>query len=131
MFGVQTTGAANDLQRATGLARKMVSMFGMNETLGLMTSATVEHQYLDGRSYMDCSDETAALVDREVQKLLSFCYASAKETLCNNRQLLDDIAALLLEKETITGEEMMAIIHPTAEEVPEEIPAESELTVDN
>ena len=131
VFGVQTTGAANDLQRATGLARKMVSMFGMNETLGLMTSATVEHQYLDGRSYMDCSDETAALVDREVQKLLSFCYASAKETLCNNRQLLDDIAALLLEKETITGEEMMAIIHPHAEEVPEETPTESELTVDN
>ncbi|MBE6943738.1 MAG: ATP-dependent zinc metalloprotease FtsH [Ruminococcaceae bacterium] len=121
VFNTQTTGAANDLQRATGLARKMITMFGMNETLGLMTSATVEHQYLDGRSYMDCSDETAALVDREVQKLLAGCYASAKETLQNNRQLLDDIAALLLEKETITGEEMMAIINPPAEE----------LTIDN
>ena len=87
----------------------------------VITSATVEHQYLDGRSYMDCSDETAALVDREVQKLLAGCYASAKETLQNNRQLLDDIAALLLEKETITGEEMMAIINPPAEE----------LTIDN
>ena len=117
VFRTQTTGAANDLQRATGLARKMISMFGMNEELGLMTSAVVEHQYLDGRSYMDCSDETAAQVDREVKKLLAACYASAKEALQNNRRLLDDIAALLLEKETITGEEMMAIIHPP---VPEE-----------
>ncbi|MBE6925812.1 MAG: ATP-dependent zinc metalloprotease FtsH [Ruminococcaceae bacterium] len=132
VFGTQTTGAANDLQRATALARKMVAMFGMNETLGLMTSATVEHQYLEGRSYMDCSDETAALVDREVQKLLATCYASAKETLQNNRKLLDDIAALLLEKETITGDEMMAIINPPTEELPaEETPTESELTVDN
>ena len=74
---------------------------------------------------MDCSDETAALVDREVQKLLASCYASAKETLQNNRRLLDDIAALLLEKETITGDEMMAIINPPAEEVPvEETPTE-------
>ena len=125
VFRTQTTGAANDLQRATGLARKMISMFGMNEELGLMTSAVVEHQYLDGRSYMDCSDETAAQVDREVKKLLDACYASAKETLQNNRQLLDDIAALLLEKETITGEEMMAIINPP---VSEEAPAEGNPT---
>ena len=131
VFNTQTTGAANDLQRATALARKMVSMFGMNDALGLMTSATVEHQYLEGRTYMDCSNDTAALVDREVQKLLASCYASAKETLCNNRALLDDIAALLLEKETITGEEMMAIIHPPVEEAPtEEPPAEGELTID-
>ena len=125
VFRTQTTGAANDLQRATGLARKMISMFGMNEELGLMTSAVVEHQYLDGRSYMDCSDETAAQVDREVKKLLAACYASAKETLQNNRRLLDDIAALLLEKETITGEEMMAIINPP---VSEEAPAEGSPT---
>ena len=125
VFRTQTTGAANDLQRATGLARKMISMFGMNEELGLMTSAVVEHQYLDGRSYMDCSDETAAQVDREVKKLLAACYASAKETLQNNRRLLDDIAALLLEKETITGEEMMAIINPP---VSEEAPAEGNPT---
>ena len=90
-----------------------------------MTSAVVEHQYLDGRSYMDCSDETAAQVDREVKKLLAACYASAKETLQNNRRLLDDIAALLLEKETITGEEMMAIINPP---VSEEAPAEGNPT---
>ena len=132
VFNTQTTGAANDLQRATALARKMVSMFGMNDALGLMTSATVEHQYLEGRTYMDCSNDTAALLDREVQKLLASCYASAKETLCNNRALLDDIAALLLEKETITGEEMMAIINPpVSEETPtEETPAEGELTID-
>ena len=129
VFNTQTTGAANDLQRATALARKMVSMFGMNDALGLMTSATVEHQYLEGRTYMDCSNDTAALVDREVQKLLASCYASAKETLCNNRALLDDIAALLLEKETITGDEMMAIINPpVSEETPTEEPlAEGEI----
>ena len=126
VFNTQTTGAANDLQRATALARKMVSMFGMNDALGLMTSATVEHQYLEGRTYMDCSNDTAALVDREVQKLLASCYASAKETLCNNRALLDDIAALLLEKETITGDEMMAIINPPAEEAPAEKPQAEE-----
>ena len=91
-----------------------------------MTSATIEHQYLEGRTYMDCSNDTAAQVDREVQKLLATCYASAKETLQNNRKLLDDIAVLLLEKETITGDEMMAIINPPVPEEPpmEESPAE-------
>jgi cell division protease FtsH len=129
VFGVQTTGAANDLQRATALARKMVSLFGMNDELGLMTSAAVEHQYLEGRSYMDCSDDTAALVDREVQKLLAACYAEAKQILLDNRSLLDDISALLLEKETITGDEMMAIINPpVSEETPtEEPPAEGKI----
>ncbi len=153
VFNTQTTGAANDLQRATALARKMVALYGMNDELGLMTSAAIEHQYLEGRSYMDCSDDTSALVDQEVKKLLSQCYEEAKQTLRDNRGLLDDISKLLLEKETITGDEMMAIINPpaveetpaeettaeetTAEETPaeettaEETPAESELTMDN
>ena len=121
VFNTQTTGAANDLQRATALARKMVSLYGMNEELGLMTSAAIEHQYLDGRSYMDCSNDTSAIVDQEVKKLLSQCYEDAKQTLRDNRGLLDQISSLLLEKETITGEEMMAIINPPTEE----------LTIDN
>ena len=120
VFGVQTTGAANDLQRATGLARKMVSLFGMNEELGLMTSAAIENQYLEGQSYMDCSNETAALVDREVQKMLRSSYEEAKQTLQENRGLLDEIATLLLEKETITGEEMMAIIEAPVKDAPVE-----------
>ncbi len=124
VFNTQTTGAANDLQRATALARKMVTLFGMNDELGLMTSAAIEHQYLEGRSYMDCSNDTAALVDREVQKLLNACYNEAKTTLSENRELLDKIAAYLLEKETITGEEMMNIIQPPVEETPEEAPNE-------
>ena len=116
VFNTQTTGAANDLQRATALARKMVALYGMNDELGLMTSAAIEHQYLEGRSYMDCSDNTSAIVDQEVKKLLNQCYAEAKQTLIDNRQLLDKISNLLLEKETITGEEMMAIINPPVEE---------------
>ena len=120
VFNTQTTGAANDLQRATALARKMVALYGMNDELGLMTSAAIEHQYLEGRSYMDCSDDTSAIVDQEVKKLLNQCYAEAKQTLIDNRQLLDKISNLLLEKETITGEEMMAIINPPVEETPVE-----------
>ena len=128
VFNTQTTGAANDLQRATALARKMVALYGMNDELGLMTSAAIEHQYLEGRSYMDCSDDTSAIVDQEVKKLLNQCYAEAKQTLVDNRQLLDKISNLLLEKETITGEEMMAIINPPVEETPaEETPAEDEI----
>ena len=114
VFNTQTTGAANDLQRATALARKMISLYGMNDELGLMTSAAIEHQYLEGRSYMDCSNDTSAIVDQEVKKLLSGCYEEAKQTLRDNRGLLDEISNLLLEKETITGEEMMAIINPVA-----------------
>ena len=129
VFNTQTTGAANDLQRATALARKMVALYGMNDELGLMTSAAIEHQYLEGRSYMDCSDDTSALVDQEVKKILTQCYEEAKQTLRDNRQLLDKISAYLLEKETITGEEMMAIINPPVpEEAPvEETPAEGEI----
>ena len=125
VFNTQTTGAANDLQRATALARKMVALYGMNDELGLMTSAAIEHQYLEGRSYMDCSDDTSAMVDQEVKKLLAQCYEEAKQTLRDNRELLDKISGLLLEKETITGEEMMAIINPpVVEEAPTETPTE-------
>ena len=124
VFGVQTTGAANDIQRATALARKMVTLYGMNEEMGLLASAVVEHQYLDGNSYMDCSQETAALADREIQKLLDVCYTEAKKTLLENRNLLDRISEYLLEKETITGEELMQFINPPKEETNEEKSAE-------
>jgi len=111
VFGTQTTGAANDIQRATALARNMVALYGMSDELGLMAPATVQNQYLDGQTYMDCSQDTSALVDKAVQKLLNQCYADAKALLTKNRALLDDISEYLLAKETITGEEFMAYVN--------------------
>ena len=128
-FGVQTTGAANDLQRATALARNMVSQYGMGKKLGLMTTAAVEHEYLDGQAYMDCAQSTAAVVDQEVKQLLDESYADALNLLKEHRALLDEVAEFLLMKETITGEELMsfvnaaqkpAIAEPAAEEPKEE-----------
>ena len=110
VFGVQTTGAANDIQRATALARNMVTQYGMSEKFGLMSTASVENQYLDGQAYMDCSQETAAEVDKEVMEILQQAYADAKRILTENRGLLDEISEFLLVKETITGDEFMAIL---------------------
>ena len=126
VFGVQTTGAANDIQRATALARNMVTQYGMSDKFGLMTTASVQNQYLDGQAYMDCSQETAAQVDKEVLKLLDAAYADAKRILTENRQLLDEISEFLLVKETITGDELMAYVNadknalPQGEEAPKE-----------
>ena len=110
VFGVQTTGASNDIQRATSLARNMVTLYGMSDALGLMAPASVSHQYLEGQAYLDCSQETSALVDKEVQKLLDRCYADARQLLTDNRGLLDEISEYLLAKETITGDELMAFV---------------------
>ena len=118
VFATQTTGAANDIQRATALARNMVAQYGMSPELGLMAPATVTHQYLDGQAYMDCSQDTSALVDKEIQRILNTCYAEAVELLKKNRSLLDEISEYLLAKETITGEELMAFVN--AEKATEE-----------
>ncbi len=111
VFGVQTTGASNDIQRATSLARNMVTLYGMSEALGLMAPATVQHQYLEGNAYLDCSQQTSALVDQEVQKLLRSCYTETKQLLTSHRALLDEISQHLLAKETITGDELMAFVN--------------------
>ena len=111
VFGTVTAGAANDIQQATGLARKMVALYGMSPELGLMAAASVHNQYLEGQSHMDCSDETAALVDRAVKRILDESYAASKQILLENRELLDEIAEYLLAKETITGEELMAYVN--------------------
>jgi cell division protease FtsH len=116
VFGTKTTGASNDIQRATSLARNMITQYGMSEELGLMAPASVQHQYLEGNAYLDCSQETSAIVDREVQKLLDQCFIQAKTLLTENRALLDEISLHLLSKETITGDELMAFIHKPAEE---------------
>ena len=115
VFRTMTSGAANDIQQATGLARHMVSLYGMSEELGLMATASVQSQYLDGAAHMDCSQETAAKVDSAVQKLLNEAYANAKRVLMENRPLLDEISEYLLLKETITGEELMAFIRTSKE----------------
>ena len=126
VFGIQTTGASNDIQRATELARKMVTQFGMSDKIGLMTLASGGNEYLDGQAYMDCAQSTAADADSEIQKLLSSCYEDAKKLLIDNRPLLDEISLYLLQKETITGDELMAYVNadthrlPAAEDKPED-----------
>ena len=124
VFGTMTTGAANDLQRATALAKNMVALYGMSDELGLMAPAVIQNQYLDGQAHMDCSNETAAAVDAAVKKLVNDCYSESVRILTENRTLLDDIAAYLLTKETITGEELMNFVNPPAAE--EAVPAAAE-----
>ena len=127
VFGIQTTGASNDIQRATGLARAMVTQYGMSDKFGLMSTASVQHQYLDGQAYMDCSQEMAAEVDREVMKILETAYTGAKQLLTDNRSLLDEISEFLLVKETITGDELMAFVNAAKNPAPvEEIPETTE-----
>ena len=115
VFGVKTTGAANDIQRATTLARNMVAQYGMSEELGLMAPVSVSNQYLEGQSYMDCSQETSAKVDSAVKILLDRCYDEAKQILSDKRGLLDEISEFLLSKETITGDELMAYVNADKE----------------
>ena len=118
VFGTMTTGAANDLQRATGLARNMIAQYGMSDALGLMAPASVTHQYLDNAAQLDCSQDTAAKIDAAVQRLLQECYSQSVQVLQDNRQLMDEISLYLLEKETITGEELMAFLQPKPTEEP-------------
>ena len=105
-----TSGAANDIERATELARNLVARFGMCDEFDMMALGSVQSQYLDGSYSMTCAQETYAAADRETIKIIRQCHREAKEILQNNRELLDKIAAYLLQKETITGQEMMAII---------------------
>ena len=111
VFHTVTTGASNDIERATKLARTMVSQYGMSDTFGLMGLESVESQYLDGRSVLNCSDQTAAKLDDEVNKMLKEYYAKAKELLSENMECLDSVAEYLIDKETITGKEFMDIVN--------------------
>ena len=125
VFSTVTNGASNDIQRATGLAQYMVSLYGMSDELGLMATASIHSEYLDGQAHRDCSEETAALVDKAVQKLINTCYEDAKRILSENRALLDEIALYLLAKETITGDELMAYVRATEKANSAEEPTES------
>ena len=110
-FNTMTTGASNDIERATDLARKMITMYGMSDKFGVMGLATIQNQYLDGQMGMTCAQDTAAQVDSEIRDVLNRCFDEAVQILLDNRALLDEIAGYLLIKETITGAEMMAIIN--------------------
>ena len=110
VFGIETTGASNDIERATDLARKMVMQYGMSDRIGLMALTTKGNEYLDGQSYTDSAQTTAAAADEEVRKLLNDSYDQAKKILTENRGLLDEVALYLLQKETITGDELMQYV---------------------
>ena len=119
VFGNVTTGAANDIEKATQIARAMITQYGMSEKFGLMGLASAQNQYLDGRTVLDCGDDTATEIDHEVMKLLHLSYEKAKTALEENREALDKIAAFLIERETITGKEFMKIFHEV-KGIPEE-----------
>lgn len=121
VFGSITTGASNDLEKATSLARAMVTQYGMTDRFGLMSLESVENQYLDGRPVMHCGEKTSGEIDQEVMKILRECYETAIKLISENREILDQIADYLYEKETITGKEFMKIYHKVrGDEVEEE-----------
>lgn len=109
VFDTVTTGAANDIEQATKVARAMITQYGMSERFGLMGLESIQNRYLDGRAVLNCGDATAGEIDEEVMKMLKEAYAEAKRLLAENREALDKIAAFLIEKETITGKEFMKI----------------------
>ena len=111
VFDSVTTGAANDIEQATGIARNMVTQYGMSEKFGLIQLESVQDRYLNGGKVMECADVTAADVDREVMRIISESYEAAKRLLGENRELMDELAAYLLEKESITGKEFMKIFN--------------------
>ena len=130
VFDTVTTGAANDIEQATKVARAMITQYGMSEKFGLMGLATQENQYLSGRAVLNCGDDTATEVDHEVMKLLSESYEEAKQLIGSHREELDKIAEYLIRKETITGKEFMKIFRAVQQglDIPENL---NELELDN
>jgi len=125
VFDTVTTGASNDIEKATNIAKAMITQYGMSKKFGLIGLATVESRYLDGSAHLNCSDATAAEIDTEVVNLLKESYDKALELLRENRELMDKLAEFLIEKETITGKEFMQIFRkekglPEPEEKEEE-----------
>ena len=110
VFDSVTTGASNDIEKATSIARAMVTQYGMSDKFGLMGLARVENQYLSGQAILDCGDNTATEVDKEVMKILKKSYDEALSILRKNKDVMDKLAEFLIEKETITGKEFMKIL---------------------
>ncbi|WP_290762068.1 ATP-dependent zinc metalloprotease FtsH [Anaerostipes sp.] len=130
-FQTVTTGASNDIERATAMARAMVTQYGMSEEFGLMGLESISNRYLDGRPVMNCAESTAAKVDEVVMKILKDAYAKALELIRGNMDILDEAAQFLIEKETITGKEFMKIFNEKKglSEKTEDQPSEDEDTV--
>ena len=130
VFDSVTTGASNDIEQATKLARAMITQYGMSEKFGLIGLTTVEDQYLGGRATLNCGEATAAEIDQEVMKILKAAYDQALALLADNRDCLDKIAAFLIERETITGKEFMKIFHEV-KGIPDSETEQAEANVSN
>ena len=135
VFDTVTTGAANDIEQATKVARAMITQYGMSEKFGLMGLASQENQYLSGRAVLNCGDDTATEIDHEVMQLLHYSYEEAKRLLNEHREALDKIAGYLISRETITGKEFMKIFRAVEKglEIPEnldDLPDEVQTTAD-
>jgi cell division protease FtsH len=128
IFNSVTTGASNDIEKATQLARAMVTQYGMSDKFGLMGLESIENKYLDGRAVLNCGDATAAEIDKEVMSILKECYKRAEELLAGNREVLDKIAEFLIEKETITGKEFMDIYNKVKGIEPKKVDSSDEPT---
>jgi cell division protease FtsH len=111
VFNTKTTGAANDIERATNLARAMISQYGMSDEFGMTSLESIENKYLDGRSVSNCSDETRTKLDNVIVETIKNSYENAKKILSDNIDVLHKISEYLLEKETITGKEFMSILN--------------------
>ena len=135
VFDTVTTGAANDIEQATKVARAMITQYGMSQKFGLMVLASQENQYLSGRAVLNCGDDTATEIDHEVMQLLHYSYEEAKRLLNEHREALDKIAGYLISRETITGKEFMKIFRAVEKglEIPEnleDLPDEVQTTAD-
>ena len=129
IFNTVTTGAENDIEKATATARSMITMFGMSERFGLMQLESIQNRYLDGRRELNCSDITAAQIDEEVKELLDKCYEEAKDIIRGHLDAMDRLAQFLIERETITGKEFMRI-YREVEGIPEPTEEEQEAQKD-
>jgi cell division protease FtsH len=130
IFNIKTTGASNDIERATSLARNMITQYGMSDKFGMAGLESVQNKYLDGRNVSNCSEETKTMVDKEVVKVLKDCYEKAMNLLKDNLTALHEIAEFLIDKETITGDQFMEIFNKVNAEKEAEATAETEVNAE-
>ena len=119
VFNLITTGASNDIERATKTARSMVTVYGMTDKFDMVALESVQNRYLDGRAARECSEETSTLIDQEVLNIIRTCHENTRKLLNDNRDLLDKISEYLLEKETIFGDEFMEFVYEKYPELKE------------
>ena len=130
VFNLISTGASNDIERASQTARSMVTVYGMTESFDMMALESIQNRYLDGRAVRNCSEETSTLVDKEILKIIRECHEKARTLLRENRDLLDKISEYLLEKETIYGDEFMKFVHEKYPELKKDKKEENEIAVE-